>query len=319
MSIEPPNYTQTPNVVFAMMPKMGDAELRVVLAVCRKTFGWHKSHDRISISQIEEDTGLSRQGVIDGTRKAIERGVLKRRKIKGSQQFDYEIDCAEEPEQVNSASQASRLVVESVPGSASQAGGLGLVKQLDQFGVQLVKPVDTQKKVLNKERKKTECSAPKNANSAEALAPSGAPAFAEPAKAETKELASKPRDEFFDRLAQMTGRLPTLHGPFIGRTKKQLTAIGATVADLCDFQEYWTKCDWRGQRGDKPDLPQVTGSWGRMLAWREAGKPLPVVAKRYDAATARNDGFAVYQGEEAAARHEAEERAKNPDYDTIPF
>ena len=37
---------------------------RVLLAIIRKTYGWNKKEDRISISQIEEITGLSRRAVI---------------------------------------------------------------------------------------------------------------------------------------------------------------------------------------------------------------------------------------------------------------
>lgn len=65
--IKTPNYTQTPNELFdELMKILNDSELRVFLAIIRKTFGWNKKRDRISITQIEEITGLSRQGVLNG-------------------------------------------------------------------------------------------------------------------------------------------------------------------------------------------------------------------------------------------------------------
>ena len=117
------NYTQLPNVILdEYLPLMGIAELKVVMFVARKTFGWQKEDDKISLSQMEDATGLSRQGVIDGVNAAIERGVLCR--VQVGQGFLYHLNIDE-----NVTSQASRLV-----------------KPVDQLEQKLVKPVDTQKK-----------------------------------------------------------------------------------------------------------------------------------------------------------------------------
>lgn len=81
MGYDKPNWTQTPNELLDdHMADMGEAELKVVLAVIRATFGWQKDSDCLSISQLEEMTGLSNRGVIDGTRAAMERGVIDRAK-----------------------------------------------------------------------------------------------------------------------------------------------------------------------------------------------------------------------------------------------
>lgn len=79
MSYPAPNYTQCPNLLIdEHLPDMGHAECKVVLAITRQTFGWHKRKDRLSISQLMELTGLSNRAVIDGVRAAMERGVLDR-------------------------------------------------------------------------------------------------------------------------------------------------------------------------------------------------------------------------------------------------
>jgi len=74
-----PNYTQTPNALFdECMKVMGDAELRVTLAVIRKTMGFHKTKDAISYSQIHQMTGLSRSSIQSGIELAIEHGYIRR-------------------------------------------------------------------------------------------------------------------------------------------------------------------------------------------------------------------------------------------------
>lgn len=90
MGYQKPNYTQTPNTLFDLQIKeMGEAELKVTLAVIRKTFGWHKEKDKISLSQLIEITGLSRQGVINGVTTAISRGVIQRELVSNTKQGGY--------------------------------------------------------------------------------------------------------------------------------------------------------------------------------------------------------------------------------------
>ena len=79
MSYKVPNHTQTPNELFDIhMRDMDMAELKVTLAICRKTFGWHKQRDKISLSQLEEITGMSRTTVIKGVQQGIGRGTVER-------------------------------------------------------------------------------------------------------------------------------------------------------------------------------------------------------------------------------------------------
>lgn len=62
-----PNTTQVPNVLLdRLMPALKSTSLRVVLAVVRFTYGFQKQADKISLTQLQRITGLSRQGVVDG-------------------------------------------------------------------------------------------------------------------------------------------------------------------------------------------------------------------------------------------------------------
>src|SRR5690554_7786948 len=75
--IEKPNYTQTPNILFdEIMRDLNGAELKVILAVIRKTFGWHKERDRISYSQIIEMTGLVKSTVSISIKSLEEKGLI---------------------------------------------------------------------------------------------------------------------------------------------------------------------------------------------------------------------------------------------------
>lgn len=71
-----PNYTQIPNDIFLLMEDMGKAELKVMLALCRLTFGFHKYRCRASLTTLQTMTGLSRPSVIQGAKQAADRGLI---------------------------------------------------------------------------------------------------------------------------------------------------------------------------------------------------------------------------------------------------
>ena len=57
---------------------MNGAEFRVLLAVIRKTWGWHKKEDTLSLNQIAEMIGLSRRTVIRASGGLLEKRILDR-------------------------------------------------------------------------------------------------------------------------------------------------------------------------------------------------------------------------------------------------
>lgn len=83
-------FTCIPNEWFdKVMPKVTSmSEMKVIEAVFRKTYGWvdyiengrpvYKIEDALSLTQLENMTGLSRSGVIDGIRKALAHGYIVR-------------------------------------------------------------------------------------------------------------------------------------------------------------------------------------------------------------------------------------------------
>src|SRR4051812_15426338 len=78
---EAPTFTPVPDSLFdEIAPNLTEAELRVVLYIMRRTFGFKKQSDAISINQliggiqtrdgrvIDRGTGMSRQGVMRGVK-----------------------------------------------------------------------------------------------------------------------------------------------------------------------------------------------------------------------------------------------------------
>lgn len=84
-----PNFTQIPNYLFdELMTNISHAELRVLLYVMRRTYGFQKNSDRISISQLmngikKEDgtrldygTGLSNRAIITAINSLAEKKLI---------------------------------------------------------------------------------------------------------------------------------------------------------------------------------------------------------------------------------------------------
>ena len=93
-AIPAPNHTQTPNAFFDEMLAEIDtmSELKVTLVIIRQTFGWHKDADFVSLTQLEEMTGMERQQVVAGCKAAIARGYVWREKVGGRNQFGLNVE-----------------------------------------------------------------------------------------------------------------------------------------------------------------------------------------------------------------------------------
>ena len=79
MRVSEPTYTQTPNDLFDhWLPHLGEIELKVLLVIMRKTFGWHKAdlRDRISISQLEKLTGSTPSNILKAVNFLVSKGLI---------------------------------------------------------------------------------------------------------------------------------------------------------------------------------------------------------------------------------------------------
>jgi hypothetical protein len=84
-----PNYTPVPDDLFDVIaPNLTEAELRVLLYIIRRTFGFKRSADAISLTQmvdgittrdgrvLDRGTGLSRRGVMNGCAGLVEKHII---------------------------------------------------------------------------------------------------------------------------------------------------------------------------------------------------------------------------------------------------
>src|SRR4051812_22696066 len=86
-----PNTTPVPDEIFdELLADLSGAELKVLLYICRRTFGFKKDSDTISISQmtdgiqkkdgerLDRGTGLSKDSVTRAVKVLEEKGVILR-------------------------------------------------------------------------------------------------------------------------------------------------------------------------------------------------------------------------------------------------
>ena len=83
-----PTYTRIPNDIIEAMPKLGNAELRVLLAIARKTYGWQKECDVISVSQLAKMTGLTSRNTQNAVVTLLEKGLITR-ELANKQSYCY--------------------------------------------------------------------------------------------------------------------------------------------------------------------------------------------------------------------------------------
>lgn len=80
-------------VVDDHLKELTGAELKILLAITRKTIGWHKETDWICNQQMMEITGLTKKSVTIAIKKLIERGLITQERTgkTGKEKLCYEI------------------------------------------------------------------------------------------------------------------------------------------------------------------------------------------------------------------------------------
>ncbi len=98
-----PNYTMIPNDFLGtindgkpcpgLLAELNYAELKLILVIYRHTFGYHRDAVRVSLSVLQEMAGLSRRGAIDGLKKLVLSGLVKKSRVKGVNVYDVVLEC----------------------------------------------------------------------------------------------------------------------------------------------------------------------------------------------------------------------------------
>ncbi len=118
------------------MKDMTGSEFKVLMAICRKTIGWHKDTDAISISQIEKMTGLSNVKIIAAIKSLESRELIAVDRKRGETSH-YTINYTSE--------ESSQVPVKKVNGTSEESSQVP------------VKKVNTQKKDKETLQKKDPC------------------------------------------------------------------------------------------------------------------------------------------------------------------
>lgn len=244
--IQAPNYTQIPNAIFDLMADKGagltEKELKVLLAIARKTFGWHKKRDKISLTQLEELTSLSRPSVVAGLEAAIERGIVRRTPDKNDKRGGvfYELVVEEMAQSDQMTSKDFELV-----NNSNQLKEL--TKTSKDFELELVKNINTQKKEKEKKESGVE------------------ETQAEPSARPLSELAIA-----IATACKINPKIPTpKQKAALNETYKALKSIGATPADVQARETWWYANAWQAKkegRAPRPDELQAI--------WDEAAAPI---------------------------------------------
>jgi len=118
-----PTYTRIPNDIIEAMPKLGNAELRVLLAIARKTYGWQKECDVISVSQLAKMTGLTSRNTQNAVVTLLEKGLITREDVLRAAGRQPETGASSDRRQLEHRSSTVRFLVSVKLGGCPALGG----------------------------------------------------------------------------------------------------------------------------------------------------------------------------------------------------
>ncbi len=88
-----PTTTPVPDDVFdLLMPQLTGAELKVLLYLCRRTFGFQQDAANISLGHLMRGTGLSRESVTLAVHDLEAHGVIVSSQEQGSEPTTYALN-----------------------------------------------------------------------------------------------------------------------------------------------------------------------------------------------------------------------------------
>jgi len=97
------NHTQVPNgFIEGDMSTLSGSAVKCFIAICRKTIGWHKESDYISISQMQELTGISNTSVIKAVRALEDSGMITKERSRGMNKYTVNYEETSQGENVQS-------------------------------------------------------------------------------------------------------------------------------------------------------------------------------------------------------------------------
>src|ERR671915_1649401 len=115
-----PNYTPVPDELFdEQLPDLSGSELKVLLYIIRRTFGFKKDSDNISLNQLlhgittkegevlDRGTGLTKKTLLEAIKSLVEKNLIiterRRSKEKGDEPTTYRLNVIGEPRESNNS------------------------------------------------------------------------------------------------------------------------------------------------------------------------------------------------------------------------
>lgn len=144
-------YTQlSHSVVDDIMPIVSPAEFKIIIFVLRKTRGWQKALDALSIGQIQDGTGLSKPTITNAITRLVSEGYMVKVDGSGTQPNQYGLnEFAEIPSSKNSLQQENSSSKNSLPlESSSSKNSLPLTPSSSK---KFLPTIETTKKEKEKE------------------------------------------------------------------------------------------------------------------------------------------------------------------------
>jgi phage replication O-like protein O len=87
-----PNFTQLPNIIIDVLrPLLPMSEFNIILTICRKTYGWHKASDNISISQMVFTTGMKEETISKAIKSLEEKNIIIKTKGNPKKGSEYSL------------------------------------------------------------------------------------------------------------------------------------------------------------------------------------------------------------------------------------
>jgi len=232
-------YTRVPNALLDSMADLGNAELRVLLAITRKTTGFGKACDVISLTQLEKLTGIARPHLIAALESLLARNYIAR-----------------EPAKRNGFSYQLVTLGNQLPKGTSNPT---LPEPVTLGNQSLVTLGNTQKK--EKETIKEKGSAARKRADTPATPNEIRTALADVCQVD---MSVGTREQLL-QVNQTAGAL--------WRAGEKSGKTAAEVADAIRYVAGWfRKYDWRGKRGETPRPAQIREVWREAIA----AKPKPV-------------------------------------------
>lgn len=88
-----PNATMIPNIILdVLMPQLSGSEEKIIRVICRQTYGWHKTSDKISNSQMIEKAGIEEATLKRSMKSLADRNIINRHIGNGRTMTEYSLN-----------------------------------------------------------------------------------------------------------------------------------------------------------------------------------------------------------------------------------